>query len=126
VSRAAITSALLGVAASIAGCRANQIATTDCEPGHRVFVGCGCQGVGTCESEPDPVLRICDGELLEAECSWDTQLGENDDGGRDCGRCPGVSVVCPPSGRLLVVPRGLYPDEIVTCRWDLRDDGPAE
>lgn len=109
----------------LGACRSNSIGTADCTPGDRVFVSCGCEMVGSCESDPDPVLRVCDGTLDASECRYLNQLGENDDG-PSCGRCPGVSVVCPESGRLLVVPRGLYPDEIVQCDWDTRSDGPAE
>ena len=109
----------------LAACRGNEVGTTECTPGDRVFVSCGCEMVGACESDPDPVLRVCDGALPLAECRYTNQLGENDDG-PSCGRCPGVSVICPASGSLLVVPRGLYPDEIVSCQWAIRSDGPAE
>lgn len=111
--------------ASIAGCRANRVGVVSCEPGNSIFVSCGCQDVGSCEEEPDPVMRICDGATPPEACTWDNQLGENDDGGMTCGRCPGMYVVCPDSGSLLVVPRGLFPDEIVICDWDVRDDGPS-
>ena len=112
------------IGSAIGGCRANTPGTAECEPGHQIFVGCGCQSVGTCDDDPDPVIRVCDGGDDAEPCAWDNQLGENDDGGPTCGRCPGVTVLCPPSGRLHVEPRGLYPDDVVTCDWDVRDDGP--
>lgn len=102
-------------------CRGNQVGTAECTPSSRVFVACGCDGVGSCAMEPDPVLRVCDGELAPSECTWENQLGENNDG-PSCGTCPGVSVICPASGSLLVVPRGFFPDEIVRCDWALRPE----
>lgn len=122
-----IRAAMIGVAlfASLA-CRAKTVDTTECTPGDRVFVACGCEMIGECSESANPVLRICDGAMPLEQCTWETQLAENDDGGPTCGRCPGASVVCPPSGQLLVVPRGRYPEEIVHCDWGLRDDGPAE
>ena len=105
----------------VAGCRGSKVGTASCNPGERVFVACGCDEVGSCEQAPDPVLRVCDGALAASECSWDNQLGENDDG-PGCGRCPGLTVVCPASGSLYIAARGLYPDEIVDCEWALRPE----
>ncbi len=116
--------AILAIIAS--GCRVNRIESATCTPGQRVLVACGCEGVGSCIEHPNPVIRICDGAILEEDCGWDTQLAENDDGGPTCGQCPGARVVCPPSGLLLVIPRGLYPDEIVECDWAVRPDRPTD
>lgn len=113
-------SAALLVLPLIAGCRGNKVGTATCTPGQPVFVACGCEEVGTCAQAPDPVLRVCDGAAGGVDCTWETQLGENDDG-PSCGRCPGLTVVCPESGTLYVAARGLYPDEIVNCDWALRE-----
>lgn len=104
------------------GCRATSVGVAECAAGRIYFVGCGCEGIGVCSEELDPVLRVCDGARPPSECGWDTQLAENDDGGGSCGHCPGVRVRCPDSGRLLVVPRARYPDEIVVCDWGLREE----
>ena len=76
-----IATLVLAALPLIAGCRASKIGTATCTPGAQVFVGCGCQDVGSCTAEPDPVLRVCDGANLATECTWENQLGENDDGG---------------------------------------------
>ena len=107
----------------VVGCRGNKVGTAACTPGEPVFVSCGCLGVGSCSEQPDPVLRVCDGSLSQEECTWDVQLGENDDGPM-CGRCPGLTVTCPDSGDLLVIARGFYPNEIVDCDWALNEGGP--
>lgn len=105
-----------------AGCRGNKVGTAECTPGEPVFIACGCEEVGSCEPDPDPVLRVCDGAEPATECTWETQIGENDDGDA-CGRCPSLTVTCPASGSVYVAARGLYPDEIVDCDWALRPGG---
>lgn len=110
-------------AIAVAGCRPSQAGEASCGPGNQVLVACGCEGLGMCAERPDPVLRVCDGSMSEAQCGWDTQLGENDDG-EGCGNCPIVRVICPPSGRLLVVPSSWYPEEIVRCDWAIRESPP--
>lgn len=40
------------------------------------------------------------------------------------GRATIARVICPPSGRLLVVPSSWYPEEIVRCDWAIRESPP--
>ena len=120
-ARIAAIAVLVLAELAIAGCRPSSGGTAECTPGRPVLVACGCDGLGACTERPDPVLRVCDGADDEAACTWDTLLGENDDA-EGCGHCPAVRVVCPESGTLLVIPRSHYPDEIVRCDWELREE----
>lgn len=101
------------------GCRAAEVGTTECAPGRAVTIGCGCESLGECTG--DPVLRVCDGTLTARECDFRNALAEVNDG-PDCGRCASLTVTCPPSGSLLVVPRGFYPGELPVCAWEVRSE----
>ena len=105
------------VAALAPGCSSRNIGTTACTPGEEITIACGCEGLGECDG--NPVLRVCDGTLLEESCDFRAALAESDDA-PGCGSCPLVRATCPASGSLLVVPRGFYPDELPRCAWQAR------
>lgn len=104
--------------ALISGCRARSRDTEviTCTPGVSVMVACGggC-GLGRCSG--DATLTVCDGTLSVDACMSGAPgfLGFNDDG---CGSlCPGLTVTCPTSGTLLVVPAG-YMGRDFSCSWE--------
>jgi hypothetical protein len=102
-----------------AGCRPRNRApdVTTCTPGTSVLVACGsgCR-LGACSG--DATLTVCDGTLSIDSCMAGAEgfLGFNDD---MCGSlCPGLTVTCPPSGTLLVVPAGYMGRTDFTCAWE--------
>ena len=101
--------------ALIAGCKNDRGARVECTPGARIDIACGAGcGLGSCTG--DPVLEICEGWR---SCS-SGDLGSDDD---SCGsRCPGLTITCPPSGRITIAPRPFGSGDF-TCDWVMRDLG---
>ncbi|HTE52016.1 MAG TPA: lysyl oxidase family protein [Kofleriaceae bacterium] len=74
----------------------------DCEPGTRVDVGCSAAAAcGGASCTGDPMIRICDAERPDANCSAPAAIrSSNDTAG---GPCPcTLDVPCPASGRIAV------------------------
>lgn len=92
--------------------------TIACTPGASIEVACGSEcGLGTCSG--DPQLHVCEGAVSVDACAGDRTLalGFNDD---RCGLCPGVTVVCPPTGVLTVAPLPYRTSEY-RCVWEARE-----
>lgn len=92
--------------------------TIECTPGETVGVGCsgGC-GLGACTG--DPMLRVCDAERPDGNCSYPAAIGLSDDFG---GQCPcKLGIVCPASGSLAIFTASFDPDAAYTC--DIEIDG---
>ncbi len=76
--------------------------TFDCAPGQTVTFGCGSgPACGSTDCAGDPMIRVCDAERPDGNCSQPASLRSNDDAGGSL--CPCASAVpCPASGRLAV------------------------
>lgn len=79
-------------------CGWDLVGTFDCTPGAQYHVGCASScGVGSCTG--DPMIRVCDAERPDGNCSYPAAVGISDDA---CGSaCPLTTFTrCPPSGKL--------------------------
>lgn len=86
-----------------------------CTPGQLVNIGCvdtGLCNLGACTG--DPMLRVCDPDRPDGNCSSAAVLSENDDG---CGgSCPLVAnVVCPDGGSIAVYHAPYSVGDAYTC-----------
>jgi hypothetical protein len=89
--------------------------TFACVPGSFANVGCGSSpscGDTTCTG--DPMIRVCDAERADGNCSFPAALKSADGGGG--GDCPcALGVVCPESGQLSVYTASKQVGEEFTC-----------
>jgi hypothetical protein len=86
----------------------------ECEPGAIVPIGCasGSTCGGSCTG--DPMIRVCDADRPDGNCSFPAALRTSDDRGDD--PCPcAPTVTCPPSGRIRVYAAPSGVGEAFTC-----------
>jgi hypothetical protein len=89
-----------------------------CQPGTMVDIGCAAEcGLGTCTG--DPILRVCDADRPDGNCSYPGTLDDDDD---SCGsQCPRVrNVPCPGSGTLAVYTAPFRVGEPYTCEIEVQ------
>lgn len=112
--------AALATVLSIAGCRRGNTGSDveTCTPGAtlRVTCGGGAECGGRCSG--DATLTICEGSASDGAClGGEGRIGFDDD---SCdGLCPGVTVTCPASGSIRIVPSG-YMGSTFSCEWVVR------
>lgn len=114
---------LVLLVAALAGCRngGTSAAIEECVPGETLVVGCAAScGIGRCEG--DPVLRICDGALGLGGCG-EAATGMFVDTDDSCSSlCPRTRVVCPASGSIAVLTRGIGSGRYL-CEWEAEHRG---
>lgn len=89
-----------------------------CTPGERLRVGCAQEcALGSCTG--DPMLRVCDGQRTDGNCSHPASIGR---GGDACGTtCPQASgVICPLSAWIDVYATSRDPSQPFTCQVAIR------
>jgi hypothetical protein len=89
--------------------------TVACTPGSTVDVGCaGACGLGSCTG--DPMLRVCDADRPDGNCSYPGAIGLSDDFG---GQCPcKLGILCPDSGSLAVYTASFDLEAPYTCELE--------
>ena len=89
--------------------------TIQCAPDVPIRVGCSqaCFGPGSCTG--DPMMRVCDSDRTESNCSYANAVARADD---SCGStCPRTStLICPASGSLDVYTAARVPGEPYSCQ----------
>jgi hypothetical protein len=96
-----------------------------CTPGAQLHVGCaaGCLtgGLGSCTG--DPMLRVCDADRADGNCSFAGALGDSDN--VPCGgSCPvATGIACPASGELAVFAAPHHVGDAFVCDVEVRAQG---
>lgn len=86
----------------------------DCEPGAVVPIGCAAGSTcgGACTG--DPMIRVCDADRPDGNCSFPAAIRSSDDRGDD--PCPcAPTVTCPASGRIAVYVAPSHLGDAFTC-----------
>jgi hypothetical protein len=93
--------------------------TFACQPGTLVDLGCAetCSNLGSCTG--DPMLRVCDPDRPDGNCSYPGALAEGDDA---CGsQCPRArDVPCPAGGTLAVYTAPFHLGASYTCEIEVQ------
>jgi hypothetical protein len=94
-------------------CGWSLVSTQSCTPGASIRVGCAAAcGLGSCTG--DPMLRICDADRADGNCSYPAAIGIGDDA---CGsNCPLIpDSVCPGSGSIAIYAAPWTINDAFTC-----------
>lgn len=85
-----------------------------CTPDSYLRVGCSaaCNGPGSCTG--DPMMRVCDSDVADGNCSFASAMARNNN---SCGStCPrSKTIICPDSGSLDVFTAARVPGEPYSC-----------
>lgn len=91
----------------------------DCTPGSVIRIGCSqaCSGLGSCTG--DPMLRVCESNRPDGNCSDPAAIGRSDDSCNS--QCPRVrDLICPSGGKIDVFAAPYANGELFTCEIEMQ------
>ncbi len=93
-------------------CGWSLLSTQSCTPGAAIIVGCAAAcGLGSCTG--DPILRVCDADRADGDCSFPAAIGVGDN---ECGsECPLADTICPTSGSIAIYAAPAAISDAFTC-----------